>query len=144
MDSEPSPSSKFRRTWVALAVGTVALLLIFFVSVLAEPYLVAFADGAPYAEPRSSAGGWANSNLWLAATSVSCLALGAVGYIAKRLSPVHSRFAAIVLFVFVILYVVFAQFPSTKSLARIALRSTALPGSLAVGAWLASRVRNAA
>lgn len=144
MNSDPAPSSKFRQTWIALVVGAVALLLIFLVSVLAEPYLIAFADGAPYAEPRSSAGGWANSNLWLAATSACCLALVAVGYIAKRLSPARSRFAAISLFVLVILYVFFAQFPASKSLARIALWSMALPASFVVGAWLASRARNAA
>lgn len=144
MNSEQPPSPKYRRTWVALLVGVVALLLLFFASVLAEPFLIGFADGAPFAEPRSSAGGWGNSNLWLAATGTCCVALLAVGYVVKRLSPESSKFAAITLLVFVVLYLFFAQFPANKSVIRIALWSIGLPCSLVAGAWLASRSRNAA
>lgn len=142
MNSKLNSSPKYHRTWVALSAGLLALLLIFVVSVLAEPFLIALADGAPFAEPRSSAGRWANSNIWLAATSACCFALIAVGYIAKRLSPLRSQFAVIALVALVILYVFFAQFPATQSAVRIALWSIALPFSLAVGAWLASRSQN--
>lgn len=138
MNSELNSSPKYRRTWVALLVGLFALILIFVVSVLAEPFLIGSTDGAPFAEPRSSAGG-ANSNLCLAATTACCLALLAVGYVAKRLSPLRSQLAVIARLAIVILYVFFAQFPATKSAVRIALWSIALPASLAVGAWLASR-----
>ena len=61
-----------------MLVGLLGLLLIFVVSVLAEPFLIGLADGAPFAEQRSSAGGWANSNLWLAATGSCCFLLLAV------------------------------------------------------------------
>ena len=144
MNSEPAPPPKYRQAWVALLAGVVALSLVFVASVLAEPFFIGLADGAPFAEPRSSAGGWANSNLWIAATCVCCFALLAVGYLARRLSPQRSKFATLALLALVILYVLLAQFPATKSVIRIALWSAALPVSLGVGSWLASRSRNAA
>jgi small-conductance mechanosensitive channel len=125
-------------------VGLLALLLIFVVSMYSEPFLISFADGAPFVEPRSSAGGWADSNLWLGATGTCCLALIAVGYVAKRLSPLSSQFAVIALIALVVMYVFFAQFPATKSAFRIALWFVALPGSLVFGAWLAFRSRKMA
>lgn len=144
MNSQQSSPLKFRRSGIAFVVGAMALLLIFVLSVIAEPYLIAFADGAPYADPRSSARAWADSNLWLAATSACCLSVFSVGYVATRISPAHSHFAATALFVLVVLYVFLAQFPATASLTRIALWSIALPASFALGAWLPSRARNAA
>lgn len=143
MNRDLNSPQGYHRTWVALLVGLLGLLLIFVVSVLAEPFLVGLADGA-IAERRSSAGGWANSNLWLAATGSCCLMLLAVGYVAKRLSPLRSQFAVVTLVALVILYVFSAQFPATKSAVRIAMWSIALPVSLAVGAWLAARSQNMA
>lgn len=144
MNSEVNSSPKYRRTWVALSVGLLSLFLIFVISVLAEPFLIGLVVGPMVAEPRPSSGDWANSNIWLAATSLCCFLLLAVGYVAKRLSPLRSRFAVIALVALVILYVVFAQLPATSSAIRIALWSIALPVSLAIGAWLASRSKKKA
>lgn len=144
MSSASVPSSKYRRTWFALVVGVLALVLIFFLSVLAEPILIGLADVAPGVEPRSSAGGWANSKVWLVATGVSCLAILAVGYITKRLSPLRSLFAPMAVLALVLVYVFFAQFPATKSAVRIALWSAGLPISLIVGVWIAARSDHAA
>jgi len=142
MNSDLNFSPGYHRTWVALLVGLLGLLLIFVVSVLAESLLIRLADGASFPGRHSSAVGWANSKLWLAATGSCCFLLLAVGYLAKRLSPLRSQFAVITLVALVILYVFFAQFPATKSAVRIALWSIGLPLSLAVGAWLASRSQN--
>ena len=133
-----------RRTWLALVVGIVVLLGLWLASVFAEPYLIALAVGPAPTEPRASASGWANSNIWVASVAVSCLVLFSAGYLTKRFSPLRSWFALAVLLVAVLAYAFFAQFPATRSAFRIALWSFGLPCSLAFGAWLASRAENAA
>ena len=120
-----------RRLWLALVAGAVALLGLWFASAFAEPMLIALALGP--AEPRSSASGWANSNVWLASVAAVCLVLLLGGYIAKRFSQQKSWFAPVVLMVVVLVYVFFAQFPATRSALRIALWSIALPASVSVG-----------
>lgn len=143
MNPEPATSPKHRRAWLALLIGSLALTGLFFASIVAEPFLIALAIEAVNAEPRSSASGWANSSVWLVSIGVCCLALLAIGYVAKSLSPPRSWIAPIALFVLVILYVFFAQFPATRSHLRIELWSIALPASLAIGVWLASRAQSA-
>jgi K+-transporting ATPase A subunit len=140
----PEPSPKRRLTWVALLVGTMALALLFLASVVAEPLLIAAAEVPVGVEPRSSAGGWANGNIWVIAVGTCCFALLAVGYVVKHLSPPGSRAPAVVLLLVVIGYVFFAQLPATRSILRISFWSIALPASFAFGAWLASRSHNAA
>lgn len=139
----PEPSSKRRLTWVALLVGILALALLFFASVIVEPLLIAAALLAGV-EPRSSAGGWANSDAWVIGVGACCFALLGIGYGVKHLSPPGSRISTAVLLAVVIGYVFFDQFPATRSVLRIAFWSVALPASFAVGAWLASRSHNAA
>jgi len=139
-----SPTPPKRRAWLATLVGGVALTGLFFASIVAEPALIALAPEPMAAEPRDPANGWANSGVWLASIGVCCLALLAIGYVAKRLSPARSWLAPVTLLSVVIAYVFFAQFPATQSHLRIALWLNALPVSLVVGAWLASRKQNAA
>lgn len=141
MNTEPTPKRRF--TWLALLVGALALALLFLASVIVEPLLIT-ASGPSGGEHRASAGGWANSNVWLIAVGVCCLALLMVGYAVKYFSPSGSRVSTIALLMAVIGYVFFAQFPATRSVLRIALWSIALPASFAFGAWLASRSHNAA
>lgn len=88
-----------RRPWLALVGGAIILVGTWFASVVAEPMLIALAIGPELAEPRSSAGGWANSNVWLASVAVACLALGFGGYVAKRFSEPRSWFASAALLV---------------------------------------------
>lgn len=142
MNPEP-PTPPKGRTWLALLVGGIALVALFFASILAEPTLIEMPMGPLKAEPRSRAGGSANSDVWLASIGVCCLALLAIGYVAKRLSPARSWVAPHTLFGVVVAYGFFAQFPVTQSHWRIALWSIALPVSFLIGAWLASRAQNA-
>lgn len=139
-----SPTPPKRRAWLATLVGGVALAGLFFASTVAEPALIALAMESATVEPRSHAGGWANSGVWLASIGACCLALLAIGYVAKRLSPAGSWLAPNTLFGVVVVYVFFAQFPATQSHLRIALWSMGLPVSLVIGARLASRAQNAA
>jgi hypothetical protein len=143
MNPDPPTPPNHRRTWLALLAGGIALVVIFFLFVVVEPMLVTLAMESVTAEPRANANGWANGSIWLISTGFCCLALLTVGYTAKRLSPARSWLAPITLLVLVVVYVFFAQFPATQSHWRIALWAIALPASLAVGAWLASRSRHA-
>jgi len=138
-----SPTPPKRRSWLATLVGGAALTGLFFASIVAEPALIALAMESATAEPRSRASGWANSGVWLVSIGICCLALLAIGYIAKRLSPARSWLAPNTLFGVVVVYGFFAQFPATQSHLRIALWSIALPASLVMGAWLAFRAQNA-
>ena len=133
-----------RRTWLAAVVGIVILLGLWLASVFAEPYLIALVVGSVATEPRSSASGWANSNVWVASVVVCCLVLLNGGYLAKRMSPPRSSFVPIILLAAVLAYAFFAQFPATRSSFRIALWSIGLPFSFGFGAWLGSRAKNAA
>ena len=144
MNQDPAPRSRLRRTWLAIVVGALSLLIVFLASLVAEPYLIVLASDSTLVEPRSSAGGWANSNTWLVATSSTFIVLALVGWIAKRLSPSRSKVAVISLFSIAVGYVFFAQFPATKSLVRIGFWSIGLPASFVLGAWLASRGRSEA
>ena len=143
MNPETSPKRR-RPTWLALLVGVLALAFIFLASVMAEPYLISAAGVPVGVEPRASAGGWANSNVWLVAVSIGCTAVLAAGYAVKYLSPQGSLVPTLVLFFVVAAYVFFAQFPATRSALRIAIWCIGLPASFAIGAWLASKARNAA
>lgn len=142
MNPESSTPPK-RRAWLALLVGGIAFVALFFASILAEPMLIEMAMGPLKAEPRSDTGGWANSGVWLVSIGACCLVLLAIGYVAKRLSPAGSWVAPITLLGVVVTYVFFAQFPATQSYLRIALWSNGLPVSLMIGAWLASRAQKA-
>jgi hypothetical protein len=136
-----SASLPRRRAWLALLVGAIALIGLFFASIVVEPTLIALAMEPITAEPGSGASAWANSGVWLVAIGACCLALLAIGYIAKKLSPVGSWVAPITLLIVVSAYSFFAQFPVTQSLLRIYLWAIALPASLLIGAWLAFRVQ---
>jgi hypothetical protein len=143
MSTEPHPARRFRRTWIAVLIGGLGLTLLFLASVVAEPYLIAVAKLPAGSEPRSSAAGWANSYIWLAAVGACCVTLFVIGYITKRVSPPSRQSAVVTVLVFVFLYLLFAQFPATKSMLKIAMWSASLPVSLAFGAWLATKHSNA-
>jgi hypothetical protein len=130
---------------LGLLVGTLLLVLLWLLTVVLEPYVIALAVGAA-AEPqaaRSSASGWANSNVWVLSVASVCVALVVVGFCSKRLSAPRSWVAPAVMLAFVLGYVFFAQFPATRSVLRVGGWAAGLPVSLAFGAWLASRGRGA-
>lgn len=139
MDETPKRAPRFRRTWIALLVGVLALTVLFVASIVVEHQLIVLAIGEPIAFPRRSAGGWADSNVWLAATAAVCIAMAAVGYLVRRLSPVQSPVAVIVLLALMLAYLFFAQFPGTRSAARLAFWFLGLPAGFVLGAWLGSR-----
>ena len=138
MPEVPPATPKRRATWLACLAGFALLALVGLASVVAEPYLIALAvPSNAGAEPRSSAGGWGNTAIWLAAECAALVALLFVGFVAKWLSPKSSWVAPCVVLVVCLFYLVFAQFPATRSLWRIALWSLGSLVAIAVGAWLA-------
>jgi len=58
------------------------------------------------------------------------------GFVSKRLSPLRSWVAPGLLLAICILYVLFAQFPATRTQWRIALWSLGTLSAVALGAWL--------
>ncbi len=147
MSDTPNESSrpKRRKSWLGLLAGVVGLLLVWLVALVAEPYLYVLAVGP--AEPegmRSSAGSWANTNVWLAAVAAASVALCLVGFVSARLSAPGSMSVPAVLLLLIVAYVFFAQFPATRSALRIGLWSLALPLCFALGSWLGIRPKTAA
>ncbi len=140
-----SPAPGQRSSWRGLLVGIVGLLLVWLVALVAEPYLYMLAVGP--AEPgamRSSAGSWANTNVWLAAVATVSAPLLMVGFASARLSAPGSKTVPALLLLLIVVYVFFAQFPATRSAFRIGLWSLALPLSFVIGAGLGIRPKTAA
>ena len=139
-DVSPAPPKR-RSTWLPCVAAVVLLAIVglaSLASVVAEPYLIALAvPPTALVEPRSSAGGWANTNVWLAAEAAALVALLLVGFICKWLSPSNSWLAPCAVFAACFVYLVFAQFPATRSLWCIALWSLGSLLAIAVGACLA-------
>ena len=124
MSEVPPAPPKRRATWRACLAGIALLALVGLASVVAEPYLIVLAvPSTPSAEPRSSAGGWGNTAVWLAAESAALVGLFFIGFVSKWLSPRSSWVAPCVVVVVCLVYLVLAQFPATRSLWRIALWS---------------------
>ena len=141
MPQVPPEPSKRRASWLACLAGVALLSLVGLAAVVAEPFLIALAvPPTAGVEPRSSAGGWGNTAVWLAAEAAALVALLFVGFIAKWLSPRSSWVAPCATVVVFLAYLVFAQFPATRSLWRIALWSLGSLSAIAVGAWLAAWV----
>jgi hypothetical protein len=139
---EPSPSSSRPKgaAWRGLLLGGLLLVLVWLCAVIAEPYLIALALPQPNAdEARSSAGGWANSNVWLSSQTAALAGVLLAGFVAKRLSAAKSWAAPIFLLVACLLYLFFAQFPATRSPWRVAYWSLGILVALALGAWLGKR-----
>ena len=126
------------RTGVACLASVALLALVWLVSVIAEPHLIALVVPLPpVGQPRSSAGGWANSNIWLIAEAGALAALLLVGFVAKWLSSRRSWAAPMFAATICIAYVVFAQLPATRSPWRIALWSLGPVLSVVAGAAVA-------
>ena len=141
MQRVPQAPPESRATWRASLVGIGLLAAVWLASVVAEPYLIALAVPPSVGpEPRASASGWGNTTVWLGAETAALVALLFAGFVCKRLSPRKSWVAPGVLIVVCLAYVVFAQFPATRSLCRIALWSLGSLLAVAVGAWLAAWV----
>ena len=139
MPEVPPAPPKRRVAWRACLAGIALLALVGLASLVAEPYLIVLAvPSTSGAEPRSSAGGWGNAAIWLAAESAALVALLFVGFVSKWLSPSSSWVAPCTMVVVCLVYLVFAQFPATRSLWRIALWSLGSLLAIAFGAWLAA------
>ena len=124
------------------------LAMLWLVAAIIEPYLIEAAvsptDLGALRDARRSATGWANSSIWLGA-EVLCIAVALfAGFLSRRLSPSRSWAAPSVLLAACVLYLLFAQFPATKTPWRIALWSLGLPLALLLGARLSSRRQSAA
>ena len=146
--TELPPSPPRRGAIRSILVGAAMLAMLWLLAVVAEPYLIAAAlsptDQSAVRDARRSAAGWANSNIWLVA-EVLCIATALLtGFLCRRLSPSRSWVAPAVLMFACVVYIFFAQFPATKISWRIALWYLGLPLGLLLGAWLASRWRDAA
>jgi hypothetical protein len=139
-DPPPPKSRPPGATWRGLLIGGLLLALVWLGSVVAEPYLIALAvPQSGTDEPRSSAGGWANSTVWLSSQTAAIAGVLIAGFVAKRLSPAKSWAAPIALLVTCLLYVFIAQFPATRSPWRIAYWSLGILSALPLGAWLGRR-----
>ena len=139
-DPKLSNSRSNPGAWRGILAGGALLATVWLCSVLAEPYLIAIAS--PSIDPslgRRSASGWANSSVWLLATSLCTVAAFAAGFLAKWLSSSRSWVAPVALVVATLVYVFFAQFPATRSTLRIAFWSLSLPVSVGLGAWVYAR-----
>ena len=113
------------------------LALVWLVSVVLEPYLIALVvPHSAVGEARRSASGWANSNVWLFAQLASLLAILAAGFVSKILSPPGSWLAPGLLLLVCALYIFFAQFPATREYWRIGLWSLGTLAAMVFGAWL--------
>ena len=141
-DPEPPPlnSRPDSAVWRGLLLGGLLLFLVWLIAVIAEPYLIALAVPQPSAnEARSSAGGWANSKVWLSSQTAALVGVLLAGFVAKRLSPGKSWAAPGVLLAACLLYLFFAQFPATRSPWRVAYWSLGILVSFGLGSWLGRR-----
>lgn len=130
---------------LGFCLGGLLLLASWLVHAVLEPYLRAVAAGS--IDPlviRQFASTWAGSDAWLAALAVACLVQLAAGFLAKRYSRPGSWAAPVTLLISVLGYVVFAQFPATPSVLRLAGWAIGLPLSFVLGMWLAWRSRSTA
>ena len=142
MTDEPSRSAGVGRWWLGCIAGVGVLFATWLTAMVAEPFLIAMAVPPSLgAEPRSSASGWANSNVWLAAELAALAALFFAGFVSKWLSPQRSWLAPSIVAVLCLAYIVFAQFPATRSLWRISLWSLGSLVAIAAGVWLGLAAR---
>jgi hypothetical protein len=140
-DTSPKPK---RAVWRGLVLGVLVLGATWLAALLLEPYLrLAAASSADPAALRASAGSWANSSAWLLAQSLALICCLAAGFVSKRWSPAGSWVAFSVVLLVALLYVVFAQFPATRSPWRIGLWAVGVPLALLLGAAISARRRSA-
>ena len=139
------PPTPKRMAWRGIVVGGLVLAVLWLAAAVLEPYLIeAAVPPSQVLNARSSASGWANSNVWLGA-EVLCILVGLLaGFLSRRASPSRSWAAPCVLMAVCALYFFFTQFPATRVSWRIALWSSGLLLALPLGAWLNSGRQSAA
>jgi len=132
------PASRWKRPWLAVIAGVVAHLG---VSTLLVYAVVIGGDAlSAVIEPRRLE--WIHrlndttSGGWLVLQAISLISGVASGLVAIALSPPKSRIAIGVLLVLAVGTVFFAQLPSPRSVAVVAIWSLATPVGLVLGAYL--------
>jgi hypothetical protein len=142
MSNEPEVSPKVRKraAWLGFLAGAAVLILVWFAAEVLEPYLIYLSKSpGDVARSRVSPSGWANSDVWLLAETLSLAGLLFSGFVSKWLSPSRSWAAPGLLLAICLLYVVFAQFPATGLPWRIGIWSLGSLLAIVLGAWLGRR-----